>query len=169
MWIETRAGETLLIVGVLAIALIFFFWVVPAGTQPGGGTALTPRFILDVVVFITLSLCLVRLVKLWLRPVSQTAEEVDEDAGDGEKRHFGRIAVIFGGCLLYSYALIDIFGFYVSSILLVVGFFVILGERRLPILIIYPITTSFLLYAVFEIAFDLRLPKGTLIPPLLSI
>ena len=163
MWIESRLGEAVTIAGLLVLTALFYFFIVPWQVDSGGAVGLSPRFAVDVVVYGIAAFCLQRLARLWLLPHARGGVEYNEHLTDTEPRHYGRISIIFAGCLIYGYLLIDLLGFYVSSILVMVGFAFVQGERRLTVLILYPLGIAVLLYIVFDVAFQMRLPAGALI------
>jgi hypothetical protein len=162
MWIESRWGETATIAGLLVLACIFYFVIIPGQVDSGGGAGLSPRFILDVVTYGVAGACLLRLATLWLRPVSSQEIEYNEHLADREPRHYGRIALIFVGCLVYTSVLIDFLGFYPSSVLMLFCFALLMGERRVLMLLLYPLTITGVLYVLFDVAFQMRMPAGTL-------
>lgn len=163
MWIESRWGETTTIAGLLVLASVFYFLVLPTQVDSGGGAGLSPRFILDAVVYGITILCLLRLARLWLRPTAPQEVEYNEHLADREPRHYGRISLIFIGCLVYTYVLIDLVGFYLSSILAMFCFALLMGERRIAVLILYPLGIAAILYVLFDLAFQMRMPAGALV------
>jgi|SRR5690606_18635801 len=164
MWIESRWGETTTIAGLLVLASVFYFFVVPWQVDSDGGAGLSPRFAVDVVVYGIAILCLQRLARLWMRPAASEEVEYNEHLTDSEPRHYRRIGLIFVGCLIYSYLFIDLIGFYASSALVMFCFAFLMGERRIAMLVLYPLRMAGLLYALFDVGFQMRMPAGGLIP-----
>lgn len=171
MWLETRAGETLLLLGCLMLAAFLAFWVIPAGIAPPRGTALVTARSLPVVVTIAIAaLCLARLAALWLLPARPGSDETDDSAAfEAEAdtdRHPLRLALIVALCLLLAPVLIPVAGFYLTAIGFMMAVMALLGERRWPVLLGAPLALTAGIYALFELGFTIRLPKGALVASL---
>ncbi len=165
MWLETRIGETLLLVGFLMLAGVLWFVVVPAGipvSRMAAGATLTPRSLPYAVAAAIAVLCALRLAMLWLRAPRDEGATPAPAAGAGESRHPFRLAIIVALCLIYGHSLIPLAGFYLSSMLLLAVVALLLGERRWPYLLLVPPGLALAVYLLFERGFMIRLPKGAI-------
>lgn len=167
MWLETRIGETALLLGFLLLAAGLAFWVIPAGIAPPRGTAaVTPRSVPFAVTAGIGVLCLMRLAALWLLPARPEAGDADDGAAfaadEDDTRHPWRLAAIVALCLLLAPVLIPQTGFYVSTVVFMVAVMWLLGERRPVVLAGTPLALAGAIYALFELGFSIRLPKGAL-------
>lgn len=166
MKLETRAGETVLLLGFIGLAAVLWFVVVPAGiptSRMSAGAAVTPRSLPYAVALSIAVLCLVRLAALWLLPQPELEDpQVPAGSGAGETRHPFRLAAIVVLCLFYGHTLIPLAGFYLSSILLLAVVAVLLGERHWPTLLLVPTGLAAAVFLLFERGFMIRLPKGAI-------
>ena len=185
MWYETRGGETVLLLGFLALAAVLAWVVVPAGIGAVRTPGVSPRTVPYGVAAGIAAVCLLRLGSLWLSPwfaelrgqgtpdaravpdgPADDAEAM-EDMGEGmaadEPRHPLRLLVIVAGCFLFAAVLVPNLGFYISGAAFMLGAMLLLGERRWPLLLMVPPALAAAVYGLFELGFSIRLPKGTLV------
>ena len=162
-----RHREALLLALMLAGVAGFVLWVVPASVEDpegfGYAQGLPPSFTVYLVALLGGAVMLVRLLRLWRNPDLSVVE-----AEAGEPGHGSRAASIIGVCLLFALLLIPNLGFYPASLLFIVVASLILGERR-PLFLIAPtIVVTGGLFLAFEYAFNIFLPRGHWIEPLLA-
>ena len=159
-----RVGpETLALAGLLAAAVAFGLWVLPAGIAPGaagGGAGLSPRFmpwLATAAMALALAWGLYRLL-------------IETRATDGPSEEKAGLARIPFGALLIclAFALIgfELAGFYLGGIVMAVLLAVLLGERRPWVILLFPTLLLVAVYLLFEFALNVRLPRSGLIPGL---
>lgn len=162
-----RQREALLLIALLTGVAGIVLWVVPASVEDpegfGYAQGLPPSFTVYLVALLAGAVMLVRLLRLWLTPALAVVEV--EAAG----RRIGAQALsVIGACLLFAFLLIPGLGFYPSSLLFIVAASLILGERRPIFLTAPPVAVTGGLFLAFEYGFNIFLPRGHWIEPLMA-
>lgn len=74
---------------------------------------------------------------------------------------FGKSKLFFGMVIMVAMALLyEPLGFLVSTLLFLIGYGILLGERRLPVLILSSVVIMLLLYIGFSVFLGVLLPRG---------
>ncbi len=162
-----RHREALLLMALLAGVAGIVLWVVPASVEDpqgfGYAQGLPPSFTVYLVALLGGAVMLVRLLRLWLNPGLAVVEV------DANERGIGPQALsVIGVCLLFALLLVPGLGFYPSSLLFIVVASLILGERRPVFLTAPPVLVTGGLFLAFEYGFNIFLPRGHWIEPLLA-
>lgn len=89
--------------------------------------------------------------------VRSAREQAEPAAETGPKINLGRAAVLVLICIAY-FVLVSYIKFIPSTILFLAGLTWYLGERRKLVLILVPLITPFVLYVIFDVLLNVRLP-----------
>ena len=155
--------ESLAIGAMLAAAILFGLWVLPLGIGAAGagqGVGLSARFMPQLA---TLGIVLALAWGLY-GSLTGTAPAVKAGGGQGGhvRKPIGAVAI----CLVFAVIGFELAGFYVGGVCMAVLLTVLLGERRLPVIVLFPTLLLATIYLLFEFALSVRLPKFGLIPGL---
>ena len=162
--LSKRNREVLLIGGLIAGAAGFGLGLIPAGIEEGFGSqgpGLSPRAMPQVAVA-GIALALVfGLVQMIL-----AKNPIDEIPATGGKRvsHLLRAIGAVLICLLFAYLGFDILGFYFGGMVMAAALTLLLGERKVIYVVLLPILILALIYGLFELGFQIKLPKSGFIP-----
>lgn len=160
---KTLPRESLAIAALLAAAIAFGLWILPAGIGPGGageGEGLSPRFMPR------LATAAMALALAWGLLGSLAGTRAFREP-DGDRESHVRIPI--GGvaiCLAFATFGFALAGFYIGGICMAAALTVLLGERRAWVIIVFPILLLAAIYLLFELALNVRLPRFGLIPGL---
>ncbi len=162
---SSHRADVALVLGLLAGALLFVFYLVPVGidefrAEPGIG--FSPRLV-PMIAGISLLIALAIGVYDTLR--HRDAARVSADA-DSSAQNVGRMVLAAALCFAFSFVGAQIAGFYLGGALLAGLIAWLLGERRPLVLILFSVVLLGTIYAIFELGFQLRFPKNSLIPGL---
>lgn len=171
-----KQAETLQLLLLLAVDTIFFFVIIPHGVQDpegfGWDQGLPPSFSVRLVAAIAAILMLGRLVKIHFAktpdpaaavPAGRALDVLDEDAEpDLDAGVPVRGIMGMAAALIFSIVLVPIAGFFIGSAALLVSMLLILGERRLSRLAIFPGIVILLIWILFGQLLSIRLPVGWL-------
>ena len=153
--------ESLALAGLLAVAVVFGLWVLPAAISLGAagvGAGLSPRFMPQ------LATVGMALALAWgLYRSFANARAVDKPGGDPA----GLARIPLGAlliCLAFALIGFDLAGFYLGGICMAVLLAMLLGERRPWVIALFPILLLAGIYLLFELALNVRLPRFGLIP-----
>ena len=69
-------------------------------------------------------------------------------------------------CLSFAYAGFSLAGFYLGGVAMAIILTLLLGERRVLGVLLFPVLILIAIYAIFELGLSIRLPKSDLIPGL---
>ena len=155
--------ESLAIGAMLAAAILFGLWVLPLGIgapSASQGVGLSARFMPQLA---TLGIVLALAWGLY-GSLTGTAPAVKAggDQGGHARKPIGAVAI----CLVFAVIGFELAGFYVGGVCMAVLLTVLLGERRLPVIVLFPTLLLATIYLLFEFALNVRLPKLGLIPGL---
>lgn len=159
-----RVGpESLALAGLLAAAVVFGLWVLPAGIAPGaagGGAGLSPRFMPSLA---TTAMALAFAWGLYRSLLGTRAADGPVGGKPGLARiPFGALLI----CLAFALIGFELAGFYLGGIVMAVLLALLLGERRPWVIALFPIVLLAAVYLLFEFALNVRLPRSGLIPGL---
>lgn len=160
---KTVRRESAVIAALLAAAILFGLWILPAGISPGGdgtGEGLSPRFMPR------LATAAMVLALAWGFLSSLTGKRSPRKPRDGKQSH---IYIPIGGvaiCLAFAGVGFALAGFYFGGICMAALLTVLLGERRAWVVIVFPTLLLAAIYLLFELALNVRLPRIGLIPGL---
>lgn len=145
--------------GGLAVFLAYCYFYVAQGAPanvPGELDGVTWTRILIVL----LEICLVINIIKIIRSESKAGQKSEVS----EKFDFKSLLqnkLLMGVILLFAYALVlDYTGFILGTFLFAAAYIWLLGEKRIPRLVIYSVLIAVLMYALFQIGLDIRLPRG---------
>lgn len=146
-----------------ATVFVFFCWVFVHAASFTREAALFPRLIASVGIVSAF---------LTLVPAVQTvfiARRREQDGGRqaAELLAWRDLTVIYASPPVYGVLLYGL-GFWIASAVFLVGLLAFLGERRLVVLAGVAFGTLAVVYLVFVLGFDIRLPEGPL-PALLGL
>jgi len=162
--VNVKQREILIIAVLLITTLIFGFVLIPIGISEGFGDigpGLSPRFMPELAtagIAIALAFGLARYL---------FASKPEDDTGVlplQEGGHPLRAVAAMSICLFFAIIGFRVAGFYLGGITMALVLTLLLGERRLINALLIPVLVLTLIYLVFEIGFQIRLPKSNLIP-----
>jgi len=159
-----NVGEILTIAALLAITMAFGFGLLPLGIALGygsDGAGLSPRFIPQLA---TAGIALALAGGL-IQSVFGKAPVDDSLAGD-QPNHPLRAAGVALICLLFAYLGFALMGFYLGGIAMSVALMLLLGERKPVLFLLFPIAVLVVVYLIFELGLQVRLPKSSIFPGL---
>ena len=155
--------ESIAIAALLAAAILFGLWILPASISPGEagpGEGLSPRFMPR------LATVAMVLALAWGLLSSLIGTRSPRKPQDGRQRHIympiGGVAI----CLAFAGFGFALAGFYFGGICMTALLTVLLGERRAWVILVFPILLLAAIYLLFELALNVRLPRFGLIPDL---
>ncbi|MEZ5515751.1 MAG: tripartite tricarboxylate transporter TctB family protein [Steroidobacteraceae bacterium] len=162
---NSRRIDLALVLGLLAGALLFVFYLVPVGidefrAEPGIG--FSPRLV-PMIAGVSLLIALAIGVYDTLRHHDAT---VASAGADNAEQNVGRMVLAAALCFIFSFVGAQVAGFYLGGALLAGLIAWMLGERRPLVLIVFSVALLGTIYAIFELGFQLRFPKNSLIPGL---
>lgn len=142
---------------ILAVFCIYCFFLVgaesPAATPTELGAAFWPRIIL-VLMIILLAVNIVNSLKAQKENKSSIMGELN--LGD-----FLKSKLLVGIILVAVMALLmSIIGFMPDCLLFLIAYGFLLGERRIPVLVIRSLAITAVLYVIFQGALDIMLARG---------
>jgi hypothetical protein len=162
--LNVKQREILIIAVLLITTLIFGFALIPIGISEGFGDigpGLSPRFMPELAtagIAIALAFGLARYL-FASRPEDDTGVPQLQEGG-----HPLRAVVAISICLFFAIIGFRVTGFYLGGITMALMLTLLLGERRLINALLIPVLVLTIIYLVFEIGFQIRLPKSNLIP-----
>ena len=149
---ESRSIELVISGKLLALSALTWFWLIPSFAG-SGDQVLLPRFATG---SIALFAAMMLAARLFLAPVAEIHDDPFIERGRGEPKALVALVVVWLGFVL----LIEVVGFYLGGTAALVASFLILGVRRLPAMLAWALATPLALWAVFELGFSLRIPRG---------
>lgn len=162
--VNVKQRETLIIVVLLIATLIFGFVLIPVGISEGSGDigpGLSPRFMPELATA-GIALALVFGLARYL-----FASKPEDDTGVpplDEGGHPLRAVAAISICLFFAIIGFRVAGFYLGGVAMALLLTLLLGERRLRNAVLVPVLVLTVIYLVFEMGFQIRLPKSNLIP-----
>lgn len=153
--------ESLLVAALLAAAIVFGLWILPAGIGPGGaGEGLSPRFMPR------LATAAMALALAWGLLGSLIGKRPARQPDSDEESHVRIPIVGVAICLAFATFGFALAGFYVGGVCMSALLTVLLGERRAWVIVVFPTLLLAAIYLLFELALNVRLPRFGLIPGL---
>lgn len=145
--------------GGLALFLAYCYFYVAVGAPaevPNQLSGVTWTRILIILLEFTLILNIIKII----RSESKTGQK-NEVSAKFELKSLLTNKLLIGVIALFAYALIlDYSGFILGTILFCIAYIRLLGEKRIPRLILFSIVISLVLYFLFQMGLDIRLPRG---------
>ncbi|HRX87851.1 MAG TPA: tripartite tricarboxylate transporter TctB family protein [Steroidobacteraceae bacterium] len=159
---NSRRIDLALVLGLLAGALLFVFYLVPVGidefrAEPGIG--FSPRLV-------PMIAAVILLIALAIGVYDTLRHHVVAASPDNAEQNVGRMVLAATLCFIFSFVGAQVAGFYLGGALLAGLIAWMLGERRPLVLIVFSVALLGTIYAIFELGFQLRFPKNSLIPGL---
>jgi hypothetical protein len=162
--VKTRRQQALLLSALIVLALVFAFVVLPREIQEGfasGGPGLSPRAMPELAVAgIILALAFGLISSFFAAAPSTDAPATPPGLAAHPLRSLGALVV----CLVFAYLGFSLLGFYLGGLLMATLLTLLLGERQVVKVLVIPILTLVVIYCVFELGFQVRLPKAGFIP-----
>ena len=160
--------EIWLLLSLLAVSVVFYFFVIPRGiADPDGfgiGQGLPPSFTARVAVILIGVILVVRLVQLLANPAAATIERTDPEAaalssegGSGLRNIVGIVCA-----LAFAFALVPAIGYYLGSIAMIAVLMWVMGEARWLYIIGQSVAVIGLIWVLFDRIFSIKLPVGWL-------
>jgi len=161
---KSRTRELFVIGGLIVGALGLGFGLIPAGIEEGFGSrgpGLSPRTMPQVAaggIALALIFGLFQTI-LAKGPIDKTQTTADK-SGSHPLRASGAVFI----CLLFAYSGFDALGFYIGGVAMAALLTLLLGERNLVYVLVLPILTLAVIYGLFEMGFQIQLPKADMVP-----
>ena len=160
---DRNVRQILTIVVLLLLTVSVGLVVIPAGVDLGYGTdsaGLSPRFIPQLA---TLGIALSLAFGLIQAIIGGQPDDAVTPAAPSN-RHPLRAAGVSAICLLSAYLGFELLGFYIGGTVMSVALMLLLGERKLVSVIVFPVAVLLLVYVLFELGLQVRLPKSSIFP-----
>jgi hypothetical protein len=154
-----KVKSEVIISGITLLVTCFLFYV--ASTFPQSrmtdqvGPALWPKIILLMIIMLSMTL-LIQFVIYYLKGKKETPKE-DFPA---EKEGFRMLVLTVILSLLYGFG-VSYVGFLLSILVFQTLFLLILKVRKIPVLVLYPLCLTIVIYAIFIKILYIPLPRGT--------
>ena len=168
MTVRTRADsvEIVQLAILLIVVAVFYNFIIPYSIiDPEGfglDQGLPPSFSPKLVSGLAVIIMLFRLVKLIINPSVDSEKATLET--DDKLSHVLPVRGLMGmaAALVFSQLLIPVLGFYIASILLLVGMLKILGEKSIMKIIFVPFLVVAGVWLLFAQLLSIRLPSSLL-------
>lgn len=151
----SRTIELVVAGTLLALSALAWFWLIPSFAG-SGDQVLLPRFATAAIALFAAMMLVGRLF------LSSGTTGLDDDPfierGRGEPPALLALVAVWLAFIL----LVESVGFYLAGTAALLASFVILGVRQLPAMLAWALATPLALWAIFELAFSLRIPRGRL-------
>ncbi len=154
----------LVIGGLIAGTLGLGFGLIPAGIEEGFGSqggGLSPRSMPRITVA---GIALAAAYGLFQMIFAKGPVDAAPATRDKSTTHPLRAAGAVLICLLFAFIGFDAIGFYLGGVAMAVLLTLLLGERKVLFVLLLPILTLALVYGLFELGFQIKLPKADFIP-----
>lgn len=161
---NVRSQEIFIIAVLLSVTAIFGLVLIPLGIREGFGTdgaGLSPRFMPELA---TIGIAVALVIGLLRHLFVAESNERSETVSDSEGGHPLRAVTIIMICLFFSFVGFRVAGFYLGGVAMALLLMLLLGERKFFNVVVFPILVLLVIYLVFELGFQIRLPKSGLIP-----
>jgi len=155
----TKKSEVFFFVLLSVFGAFFAIFVapseIPSGMNEGiFSSSLFPFLSISIIVVFSL----IEALNLFIQ-VKNEKNEVKRFWGKGE---FKRAFILIASFLIYIFIIIDLFGFYLSSVLLLLGIIWFLGVKRWWIIPLVSIGVVFFVHFLFSAQLGIQFPKGLL-------
>lgn len=162
--LSERTRELLLIFGLIMGTLVLGFGLIPAGIEEGFGSqgpGLSPRAMPQIAVAGIALALIFGLAQTILAnsPIDQTRTTGGKH-GNHPLRAAGAVLI----CMLFAYIGFDACGFYLGGAAMAAVLTLLLGERKVIYVVLLPILILAVIYGLFELGFQIKLPKSGLFP-----
>jgi TM2 domain-containing membrane protein YozV len=161
---SVKSREITIITVLLITTAIFGFVLIPVGIREGfgsDGAGLSPRFMPELATAgIALALIFGLLRHLF---IAESNESADLESANEDERPL-RAVIVVAICLFFSLVGFRVAGFYLGGVAMAFFLMLLLGERKPFNVLGVPILVLLVIYLVFELGFQIRLPKSGLIP-----
>ena len=158
--------EVVLLAVLIVVAAAFGLGIIPTGIDEGygaSGPGLSTRAMPQLAVMgIVLALAWGLLLTVVAAKRAQEEPGLDETGGAHPLRASGAVLI----CLFFALLGFQLLGFYIGGVAMAVVLTLLLGERQIFKVLVIPMLVLSLIYALFELGFQIRLPKADFIPGL---
>ena len=164
--LSVRHREILAVALLLVATLCFGFILLPYGIGLGygsGGAGLSPRFMPQLA---TTGIGLALAFGLFETIVLTEKDREQSQLLDQNATHPLRAAIVVLICLLFAHVGFELAGFYLGGVTMAALLIFLLGERKVRNVLLFPVIILIVIYLVFELGFQIRLPKAGFIPGL---
>jgi tetrahydromethanopterin S-methyltransferase subunit F len=168
MTARTRANseEIIQLAILLIVVAVFYNFIIPYSIiDPEGfglDQGLPPSFSPKLVSVIAVSIMLIRLGKLIITPSVDSEKIVAETDGGLSSGLPVRGLSGMAAAVVFSQLLIPVLGFYIASVLLLIGMLKILGEKSIKKLVFVPFLVVAGVWLLFAQLLSIRLPSSLL-------
>ena len=156
----------LLLAALIAVTVGFGLGLLPIGIEEGYGSqgpGLSPRALPQLAVTgIALALAFGLAQGLVGTAPASEATLPQGDSGAHPFRAIGAVLI----CFLFAHLGYAALGFYLGGVVMAISLTLLLGERQVFKVVVIPILILGLIYGIFELGFQIRLPKADFIPGL---
>lgn len=162
---SSRDGrEILSIAALLAATVVFGLGLLPMGIELGygsDGAGLSPRFMPQLAVMgIGLALAYGLIQSILGNTVVEQPLLASEHGVDQPLRALG-VALI---CMLFAYFGFNLAGFYLGGVAMAIMLMLLLGERKLHTVLLFPLLVLALVYVILSLGCKLGCPRPTSFP-----
>ena len=154
-----KVRSEIIISGIILAVTCFLFYV--ASTFPQSrmadqvGPALWPKIILLLIIILSMTL----LIQFVIHSLKEKKEKPKEDFS-AEKEGFRMLILTVILSLLYGFV-VSYAGFLLSILVFQTLFLLILKVKKIPVLVLYPLCLTVVIYAIFIKILYIPLPRGT--------
>jgi hypothetical protein len=152
-------GEMVAIALIGLSALVYLFWLVPTyipAVRAFGGSDPAPRFVPMAIGVGILLVLAGRVLRVLIRP-----EPDPQPMWEGT--YVNKATAIIALTFVYGFFAVGYLGFYISSTIMAVACMLVLGERRLHMVLLVTAIVLLGIYALFERALGVFMPAGQLV------
>ena len=164
-----RRREVLVLIALIAMTLLLAVVLLPLGIDEGSGRqgpGLSPRAMPRLALIGMVIALGFGLVLTLAGATSTGAPAAVLQSQDGEVKYPRRAISAVLICLAFALFGFDWLGFYMGGVAMAVLLTLLLGERQVFRVVVIPVLILALIYGVFEIGFQIRLPKADFVPGL---
>jgi len=154
-----KVRSEIIISGIILLVACFLFYI--ASTFPQNrmadqvGPALWPKIILLLIIILSMSL----LIQFVIQSLKEKKARPKEDLS-AEKEGFRMLILTVILSLLYGFG-VSYVGFLLSILVFQTLFLLILKVTKIPVLVLYPLSLTVVIYAIFIKVLYIPLPRGT--------
>ena len=168
MFSDPIKREIRLILAILGGVALFGFWVIPTSVKDpegfGYAEGMPPSFTPNLVAWLAVLVLVLRLVHMAWPMVVQRMDAPGPAITEVAEEPTRPIQAVLSisACLLYAMVFVPYLGFYISGLALIFTLILILGERRIVIVLGVPVVMLGGVYLLFEVVLTIILPPGSL-------
>jgi len=158
---KQKKNNLIMILGLIVFLFFIYFYMIPNNVSSSLQTnyGLTDDFIPKLSTAIMFLAAIIYLIIILVNP--QSTEVFKTVKKFSKPRMLKELLVILWSAF-YFFVLVDQIGFYVSTLLFLIGSFYFLGERRIFLILSTVFLLTISLFIIFEKLFNIFLPKGTI-------